>query len=106
MMNPKTLQIKLAPRFLMEVGYGEVYQCRVIEVLAGDFAPKELLLTVLPEEEIMRQLSEADPEPEKIILTFEQESEHVPDEIMPITGFVDPKMTCWKVIHHELVLET
>ena len=90
-----TMVLKLQLNRALAVGYGEVYACKVLDVLEGDFASDSLLLTILAGDtlnEVLLAYSK-----DKVEITFKKNKENEPYQIVPISGMVDPQKTSWLI---------
>jgi hypothetical protein len=98
--NPRLLKLELQPNGYLGVGYGEVYPCKVLNVLEGDFASDSLLLTILVGDTLnSNKLASAKRE---LVIAFEKNKENEPYQIMPISGMVDPQKTSWLITEIEV----
>lgn len=89
------LKLKLQPNEYSGVGYGEVYSCKVLDVLEGDFTSDYLSLTILAGDTLNSNILASSKG--NLLITFKKNKENVPYRIMPISGMVDAQKTSWLI---------
>lgn len=82
-------------RYSMSIGYGELYEGKITKVIEGDMFSDQFTLCVMVGDTLVSKKIHS-----RVInkLTFIREEENVPYHTMPLTGFVDDKMTSWKLV--------
>jgi hypothetical protein len=81
------------------VGYGVVYEGKVRRVLRGNLDTDTILLTILSSDHANTELFHEHKTPAVIEAGFSKHRTNEPYAMMPITGFVDPKRTSWKLVY-------
>lgn len=89
------LKLELQPNEYSGVGYGEVYSCKVLDVLAGDFTSDYLLLIILAGDTLNSNILTSSKD--NLLITFNKNKENVPYQLMPISGMVDAEKTSWLI---------
>lgn len=90
-----TLKLELQPNEYSGVGYGEVYSCKVLDVLEGDFTSNNLSLTILAGDTLNSNILASSKG--NLLITFKKNKENEPYQIMPISGMVDAQKTSWLI---------
>ena len=93
------LKLELQPNKYLGVGYGEVYSCKVLDVLEGDFTSDSLLLTILVGDTLNSNILASTKD--KLRITFKKNKENEPYQMMPISGMVDAQKTSWLITEIE-----
>jgi hypothetical protein len=86
--------LRVKPEFSRAVGFAEVYECKVLEVLEGGLAEASVEVTVLPED---RELGALMARQDEVELTLARQNEDEPRGLAPISGFVDDNRTSWRI---------
>lgn len=88
------LRVRVRPEFVGAVGFGDVYDCRVVEVLEGELEDASLNVTVSPADRELGALLAGQNEVE---LAFAKKNENEPYAFASISGFVDGNRTSWRI---------
>jgi hypothetical protein len=78
------------------ISFGNTYYCQVKQVLSGHLKEKEIRILVMVEDRYESFFKEHSSQGD-VEITFVKNEENVPYQLMPLTGFVNQKMTSWKV---------
>jgi hypothetical protein len=97
-MTPELILIVTAT-YVGSVGYGDVYQCRIEQVLAGAFADASIRISVLAADKERSSLFAANPPPGQLEIGFAMRQRNEPYRMVPISGFVDQNMTSWEIVY-------
>jgi hypothetical protein len=90
------LHVRADVAYRATVGYGDVYDCRVVELLDGALADPAITLTVMAADVRLSQLL-ASAGNAAVELTFVRRSSDEPYAMAPITGFVDITRVSWEL---------
>jgi hypothetical protein len=90
------LRIRATVAYRATVGYGDLYECRVDEVLEGSLLDSSLILSVLAADADLSALL-ASGGASGLELSFAMLRGDEPYAIAPITGFVDSRRTSWRL---------
>ncbi len=80
------------------VGYGDVFECRIVEQRSGPEMEGKLALTVVAGDEARGTFLLSHRPPHKVEITFVRRRENEPYATAPITGFVDASRRSWEVV--------
>ena len=89
------LRVRVRPKFIGAVGFGDVYECRVAEILEGELEDASLKVTVSPAD---RELSALLAGQTEVELVFAKDKENEPYALATISGFVDRNRTSWRIV--------
>lgn len=89
------LKLELQPNEYSSLGYGEVYSCKVLDVLEGDFTSDHLLLMILAGDTLNSNILTSSKD--NLLITFKKNKENVPYQMMPISGMVDAQKRSWLI---------
>ena len=93
-MVEEVLRVRVRPEFIGAVGFGDVYECRVVEVQEGGLEDASLKVTVLPAD---RELAALLTGRRELELGFAKHKENEPYALTPISGFVDRNRISWRI---------
>lgn len=92
------LTVRVSPSFTGGVGYGTVFDCRVVAVPEGNIEQDSFSLTVLPKDDDIEEVLSSNESPAEVVLQFVRRGENESSKLLPITGFVDENATSWEVV--------
>lgn len=95
--KPERLILVVTASFLGAIGYGDVYRCRVVQVILGDLEDQEINLTILAGDRATLTFMSDHVEPVEIEIGCRKRAEDEPYFQMPISGFIDHNRTSWEI---------
>ena len=79
------------------IGYGDLYDLQVREVLAGKLDVRSVKLTILAGDKENASFLASHPAPDEIEIEFAPVAENEPYATAPVSGFVDDDRTSWEI---------
>ena len=79
------------------IGYGNLYQCRVVKKIAGNLNEEAISVTILAGDHEKLAFMSAHLDPHELVIGFKKKRENEPYAMMPISGFVDKDKTSWEI---------
>jgi hypothetical protein len=92
-----TITLEIDPVFAGMVGYGYVFNCKVKNVIYGDFNDSVISMTLMGEDMKDLNLSFYEDFTGIKVIEFELDSTNVESKRLPISGFVDMNHTSWEI---------
>ena len=89
----------LTAEYTGAVGYGKIYKCRIVRVIAGNPQNKRMNLNILASNNKQDQFLSELKRNQIFEAAFKKKNENEPYKIMPISGFVDESGTSWEIIY-------
>jgi len=80
------------------VGYGDLYDCEIRRVLAGELDQERIELSILAGDQESQALLSSHPGPAEIEIAFRLNRTDEPYARAPISGFVDDARTSWEIV--------
>lgn len=79
------------------VGYGNVYKCDIIKVIAGNLDEKNITVIILAGDKANATFMDAHLDSIEFEIAFKMKNEMEPYALMPLSGFVDKNKTSWEI---------
>ncbi len=92
------LRVRVTAAYRATVGYGDLYECHVVEVLEGSLTDSVITVSVLAADADLSTLLASDGLA-GVELGFTRLNRDEPYAIAPLTGFVDSRRNSWQVTY-------
>ena len=93
------LVLVVTATYVGAVGYGDVYDCQIKKVVAGEIIEPTIRVSVLSGDKQNSSFFADQQFPAEIEIGFAMARKNEPYQLAPISGFVDQDKTSWQITY-------
>lgn len=97
--NTTEIILHVIPTPHIPIGYGMVYNCKIVKKTKGTIEDEQMKLVILAGDKENQAFMDSYSSDNPIEMGFSKNKENEPYATMPITGFVDAEKTSWNVVY-------